>query len=335
MIGTLTQICCRKSLGLLFLGIGLLFMASPRAAAYRVTDLDVSTTPQGAAVTIEADAPLSYSYFTIGEPECRLVVDFSDAVHGLPKYRFDNLENQLISRIRTSQYRPYPQPSVRIVLDMPRLVPFHMKDQANKVVILLETPSKGDLGAEEPVQTSSQVPDRGDAKVQTPSEDVGAQVPTVEMEAQTPAEVSDRAGEEHSMAPATGAEDSIGSGGGKIDSEEPEKTAASQLSALGFRKPVSYSSGGRRDPFVQLPGGQEVEFGQAPLPNVEKLTIVGILLGTDGYRALAQDDAQNGYVLRKGDRVLYGYVAQIEEQRVVFRLDRRGLDKTVILKLPQ
>lgn len=308
--------------------------ASPGEAAYWITSLEVSRTPQGAAVTVEADAPPSYSYFTIGEPDHRLVVDFSNAVHGLPKYRFGGLETGLISGIRTSQYRPYPQPSVRVVLDMPRPAPFHMKVEGNRLVIVLEAPSDSNLVAEEPGQRPSQAPIPEDVDVQADPENVEVQAPSIEMEAQAPEQESDQVVEVRTITPVS-AEDSIGSGEEVPPLDEPEKTMAPQLLALSIRKPVSYSSGGRRDPFVQLPGGQEVEFGQAPLPNVERLTIVGILLGSDGYRALAQDNAQNGYVLRTGDRVLYGYVAKIEEQRVVFRLDRRGLDRTVILKLPQ
>jgi hypothetical protein len=323
--GVFTQTFYGKFLGLLLVGASFLLLASSLEAAYRVTGLEVSAVDGSTAVTIEADAPPGFAYFTIGEPEPRLVVDFSDAVHGLPKYRFGNLESQLIHRIRTSQYRPYPQPVVRIVLDMPRLVPFQMQEEGNRLVIVLETPSDSNLVEGEPGKAPSQPPG---------SEVVETQAPSAEMEVQTPTEESDQVEEEHAMTPVSD-EDSIGSGEEVADLPAPEKTTASQLHAPGIREPVSYSSGGRRDPFVPLPGGQDVEFGQAPLPNVEKLTIVGILRETDGYRALVQDADQNGYVLRNGDRVLYGYVASIEEQRVVFRLNRRGLDRTVILRLPQ
>ena len=334
MNGVFTKTCCGKFLGLLLVWAGFLSLANPLGAAYRVTGLEVSAVDGSAAVTIEADAPPSYGYFTIGEPEPRVVVDFSDAVHGLPKYRFGDLETRLISGIRTSQYRPYPQPSVRIVLDMPRLVPFQMKSQENRLVISLEAPSEDDLAEEEQGQTASRAPISEDEEARILSQDVEVQAPSAEVEGQTPAEKSDQVVEDHTMTSAS-AEDSVGSAEVVTDHQEPEKEAESKHSTLGIREPVSYSSGGRRDPFVALPGGQEVEFGQAPLPNVERLTIVGILRGTDGYRALVQDTDQNGYVLRAGDQVLYGYVASIEEQRVVFRLNERGLDRTVILKLVQ
>lgn len=339
-----TQPFYKKSLCLLLVGAGLLLLAGPLWAAYRVTNLEVSRVDGGVAVTIEADAPLSYSYFTIDEPEPRLVVDFFDAVHGLPKFRFDDLGTRLLSGIRTSQYRPYPQPSVRVVLDMPRLLAFqmfHFKGEDNRLVILLEAISDSVSAAKEPFQAPPEVAVQPEAEVLPEEQGQVVEEPVeappevaVQPKAEVPPEEQDQVVEEPVEA-LVSPPDSARPQAVVPSPEKPEKTAISRLFALGIREPVAYSSGGRRDPFVPLPAGQETEFGQAPLPDAEKLTIVGILLGANGYRALAQDEDQNGYVLRKGDRVLYGYVARIEQERVVFRLSMRGLDRTVIVKLPQ
>ena len=133
----------KGSLCLLGATVCLLLMNNAGEAAYRVTDLEVSQVRDGVSISIAGNASLKYTHFTIGEPQPRLVVDFSDAVHDLPKYHFGNLGTPLVNRIRTSQYQPYPQPSVRIVLDMPRLVPFEIRGEDRRVIITLQAAFSG------------------------------------------------------------------------------------------------------------------------------------------------------------------------------------------------
>jgi hypothetical protein len=323
-----------------------LLWAWPAEGSYRVTNLRCSAVPGGAEVILEANGPIEHSSFTMGEPEPRLVVDLFGAVHALPQYRYGHTGTDLIGGIRTSQYQPYPQPSMRVVLDMPRLWPYKIWTEDRRLIIALCRPADADVG---PTQGQIDSMAQGSAERQTP-------VPAQGQE-QSPLAATPSAQAQSSTEPSAWADDGV------EDVQEPEDSVAekmmvaalddtiaaarrdssseagetllSRLLALGIREPVAYDSDNRRDPFVPLPAGQEVEFGQAPLPDVEKLTIVGILEGVSGYRALAQDDQNNGYVLRKGDRVLYGYVARVEPERAVFRLNQRGLDRTVILKLPQ
>lgn len=351
MNGIFRQTFFNKLLFSLFLGAVILFLTAPVDAAYRVTDLQVSQTEEGVTVTVMADAPVSYNYFTMGDPEPRLVVDFSDAIHGLPKYHFRNLHTHLIDEVRTSQYRPFPHPMVRVVLDMSKLLPFMIIKEENRLVIMLEANSKEEFAAQDPLRQESlhmsperkveAVPDAEISVEEYGPFQVQAQVPMEEQprpqeSALAPARDEYKTETEQKPAPhSTSPEDTIQSGEKFAALDQQKKTTVSQFFALGIREPVSYGSGGKRDPFESLPMGQEVEFGQAPLPDVEKLIIVGILLDLDGRRALAQDEDKNAYVLRKGDRVLYGYVVRVEEERVVFRLNRRGLDKTIIIKLPQ
>lgn len=152
MSGLLTRFFSRKFLGLLLVGAVLQVSADPLEGAYRVMDLEVSRGHSGVVVTITADAPVSYGYFAIGGSEPRLVVDFSDAVHDLPEFRFANLLTPLISCIRTSQYRPYPQPSVRVVLDMPKLLPFQIRERGHRLDVLLEGTSEVPAAVEPPEQ---------------------------------------------------------------------------------------------------------------------------------------------------------------------------------------
>ncbi|MFC1683023.1 AMIN domain-containing protein [Candidatus Zixiibacteriota bacterium] len=335
----------------------LLFWAVPGEAAYRVTGLQVAPAGDSVTVTLEATAAVSYSYFTMDEGEPRLVVDLADAVHDLPKYRFQAAGTPLIMGIRTSQYRPYPEPAARIVLDLPMLMPFQIKAVENQLIIRLSGASVVEMIPQGPVKeaaegasnptddlggsTEKQVvpqtenhiePPTGIEEIDEQTRQVTSTKPGAEQEASAKGDI--HAGELANVLPVA-AHDSTHSEEGDSTIEKQAPPLVSQLFTMGLREPVSYSSGGRRDPFVELPAGQQVELGRAPLADVEKLSIVGILWDVDGYRALAQDVERNAYVFRKGDPVLYGSVTRIEEERVIFRLYRRGLDRTIILKLPQ
>jgi len=307
---------------------------SPLEAAYRVTGLSFSALPGEVRMSIQTDGPAQYSFFTIDESPPRLVIDLADAVHALDRYQYEPSVTDAIQRVRTSQYRPYPDPVVRIVLDLRSLLPFQMTALENGLAVVLQRPPR--MAAEEgppdkkpgvlPALEHGETGSRATADVADDEASAGqveavtVEVPPVEV---SPAEALPVEAVAEEVPPDT------------VNSKAPQGSLMSRLLALGIREPVSYHSDGRRDPFIPLPATQKVEFGQTPLPDVEKLSIVGILQGVDGYRALAQDDADNGYVLRKGDRVLFGYVARIEAERVIFYLNRRGLDRTVILKIPQ
>jgi hypothetical protein len=354
--------------GVLLMSLVVSLGMSPAEAAYRVTDLSFRTSPGEIRMTIQTDGAVQYGFFTMDESQPRLVIDLANAVHALERHRHQPPVEGALMRVRTSQYRPYPDPVVRVVLDFRRLMPFEMEATDEGLAVVLQEPPRTAALGEEPGRSDGHLPDAeqrdvvltaaapetaGASPPNEPGEVVPRLAPSAESEASeeavtanappvpedrpisepSPKKVTETAQEtslemtlEASLE--TSSPDSAGA-------SEEQGTLMSRLLALGIREPVSYHSGGRRDPFVPLPAKQEVEFGQAPLPDVEKLSIVGILQGIGGYRALVQDDADNGYVLRKGDRVLYGYVARIEAERVVFYLNRRGLDRTVILKIPQ
>jgi len=364
---------------------------SPLEAAYRVTDLSFSALSGEVRINIQTDGPAQYSFFTMEEAPPRLVIDLAEAVHSLDRYQYEPSVTDAIRRIRTSQYRPYPHPVVRIVLDLQSLVPFEMAAVENGLAVILQRPSRTAIEEGPPDRKSGYLPapEHGETEAEAPAavadgevfagqvEAVTVEVAPVEaapvetrpVEAAPAGKIQDEPADESAEtisgpgsveAIETGeasvtAEMTMGSRTSPIsetssekssaaaeeaapdtaESKAPEGSLMSRLLALGIREPVSYHSDSRRDPFIPLPATQKVEFGQTPLPDVEKLSIVGILQGIDGYRALAQDDDDNGYVLRKGDRVLYGYVARIEAERLIFYLNRRGLDRTVILKIPQ
>ncbi|MGB3478769.1 MAG: hypothetical protein WBB67_06385 [bacterium] len=97
----------------------------------------------------------------------------------------------------------------------------------------------------------------------------------------------------------------------------------------------AYKQGGRRDPFVPLVGLDLGEGGKASHLSVENLTLIGVLWGDKGYYGLVKDGLNNGYILKKGDRVAGGRVAQINRQGIIFEITHAGVKTKYELRLQQ
>jgi len=94
----------------------------------------------------------------------------------------------------------------------------------------------------------------------------------------------------------------------------------------------TYTQAGRRDPFVPL--GIEVGEGtKASHLSVENLTLIGILWGAKGYYALVKDGLNKGYILKRGDKVAGGRVAEINRQGVIFEIMHAGVITKYELRL--
>ncbi len=106
-----------------------------------------------------------------------------------------------------------------------------------------------------------------------------------------------------------------------------------KLDTIPKRKVLTYSSFGRKDPFVPLTEKISFEFGEAPLPNVESLKLVGVLEDKSGLKALLEDDQGYGYILEQGDRVKNGYVLKVFKDKIVFEITEYGWSRTVSLEL--
>lgn len=96
-----------------------------------------------------------------------------------------------------------------------------------------------------------------------------------------------------------------------------------------------YSVKGRRDPFVPLIGTELSRSGKASHLSVENMTLIGILWGDRGYYALVKDGVNQGYILKRGDRVVGGRVAQINRQGVIFEMTQAGVVTKYELRLQE
>jgi hypothetical protein len=96
-----------------------------------------------------------------------------------------------------------------------------------------------------------------------------------------------------------------------------------------------YNVKGRRDPFVPLIGTELSRSGKASHLSVENMTLIGILWGDRGYYALVKDGVNQGYILKRGDRVVGGKVAQINRQGVIFEMTQAGVVTKYELRLQE
>ncbi|HYM81056.1 MAG TPA: hypothetical protein VEY91_06560 [Candidatus Limnocylindria bacterium] len=96
-----------------------------------------------------------------------------------------------------------------------------------------------------------------------------------------------------------------------------------------------YNALGRRDPFQALVGGEYVGAdvgGDAP-PDVGGIKVVGIVWGDADRFALVEDGRGNSHVLRRGDKIMNGFVESLTRESVVVSLTVDGQTQSVSIPL--
>lgn len=120
----------------------------------------------------------------------------------------------------------------------------------------------------------------------------------------------------------------------KVTPSQIQEKALQAIETFPKRKMIQYRSLGKRDPFSPLVGDKKVtEFGQAPIPSIENLKLVGVLQDLQGNKALLEDNRGYGYIMEPGDRVKNGTVILVDEDRVVFQVQEYGWSRNVALDL--
>ncbi|WP_233143169.1 hypothetical protein [Fibrobacter sp. UWR2] len=121
----------------------------------------------------------------------------------------------------------------------------------------------------------------------------------------------------------------------QIDKERGEVVAeggdiaGSQLDGL-YEDRVTYSSFGRRDPFVEIKG--LVEEGI----NIDQVELVGIIWESDVPMALLVESKNPSisYTLKEGDKILNGKVLKITQTDVLFLIQEFGVSRRYSMGLP-
>jgi hypothetical protein len=94
---------------------------------------------------------------------------------------------------------------------------------------------------------------------------------------------------------------------------------------------VTYSSFGRRDPFIHLSGPSDDGI------NIDGVQLVGIIWGGDDPKATFVDlhNAGVSYTLKEGDMVMNGKVLKITETEVLFLIHEFGVSRRYTMVLPE
>lgn len=75
--------------------------------------------------------------------------------------------------------------------------------------------------------------------------------------------------------------------------------------------------------------------GKASHLSVENLTLIGVLWGDRGYYALVKDGVNQGYILKRGDIVVGGKVAEINREGITFDITHAGVVTKYELRLQE
>lgn len=94
-----------------------------------------------------------------------------------------------------------------------------------------------------------------------------------------------------------------------------------------------YSAFDGRDPFLALITTTDQSSATGAMIDPDGLRFVGIIWGSNGICALVEDRERRGYVVREGDRVLYGRVSSISRDAIVIDQVIHGEFKRLTLRL--
>jgi hypothetical protein len=108
---------------------------------------------------------------------------------------------------------------------------------------------------------------------------------------------------------------------------------SSQVVQFPQRIVIDYESGDSPDPFaslIKMDKNARHGLGITRVPNAEALNLVGILRAEDGKTSALMEDLDGiGFILKPGDRVQNGYVADINGDAISFQINEYGWDRTV------
>ena len=113
-----------------------------------------------------------------------------------------------------------------------------------------------------------------------------------------------------------------------------EKGGTLDSNAVHFDRPIeeriSYSSFGRRDPFIEIKGLMEEGI------NIDQVELVGIIWESDVPIAILAEtkNPSVSYAVKEGDRILNGKVLKITQTDVLFLLQEFGVSRRYSMSLP-
>jgi hypothetical protein len=135
--------------------------------------------------------------------------------------------------------------------------------------------------------------------------------------------------------PGARAASTMGTRSASVTAVTPDAPRRASVTHLDEHVTYQYNALGRRDPFQSLLTGEFVGAdvgGDAP-PDPGGIKVVGIVWGATDQFAMIEDVRGNSYVLRKGDKVQNGYVAELRREAVVVSVTTDGQSQQVTIPL--
>jgi hypothetical protein len=111
---------------------------------------------------------------------------------------------------------------------------------------------------------------------------------------------------------------------------KPQPVSLAEADSILGRQHFYYSSLGKRDPFASLLAGEFLDDGPDGMVDIDQVKLVGIMWGESDRFALVEDATGYSYILRVGDRVKYGSVTRLEDDRLIANITFFGMSRTVV-----
>jgi type IV pilus assembly protein PilQ len=89
---------------------------------------------QDKTLRISLDRPVEYRIFSLDRPG-RLVVELSHTIHGDKPFEVPVQDDGILKKIRFAQFQTSPDKVARVVLEMPRAVPFQTTQEGSDIVL--------------------------------------------------------------------------------------------------------------------------------------------------------------------------------------------------------
>jgi len=265
---------------------------------YEVLSVSLSCDGKITNVFVETTRKPSAKAFYIPGP-LRFVIDLENAILKMPPIQAQPLPEGLFSKLSISQYRGGKNPVVRVVMFAnSRIEDFTQNATDNRLEVRFQTPGYPPFSL--PESTKAQA------------------IPPVPPR------------KEEKLVPVSAKAESV-----KPTEAQPESVPPPVGEVKGYKRAIVTFTYEGRDPFVPQTPTKEVPFGSEIYPNVEAISLVGIIQDGATRKALLEDTQGFGYLLGVGDSVENGYVKSVGERSVTFQVEEFGWTRTVTLEMPK
>ncbi len=313
-----------------FIVISLLLTAVLCLAKYNVVGFSLSIVDGNTVAEILTDGPTEVKTISLENPD-RLIIDLIGGVHRLKTTGLPPLPKSVVVEMRSAQFQADPKPITRIVLVLAEPVKIgRVEDGPRSGKVIIPTPGYPDF---EHWSVGRETPAGKTPAEQTPTTPVEPKPEPVKA-VSTPSEKTEEG--EETVETIESRADSIAkmiAGDKEVLSSMTERDAKGNEVTF-VRPKVEYRGKEFRDPFVIVERRESSEFGSESIPNVEGLSLVGIVRAGGGENlGILQDRNSWGYILGVGDSVMEGTVGEVTDSTIRFDIEEFGVIRPVNLEL--